>query len=248
MNDDVDSLVGRDASEMIRYLLRRHPEISKCFVFEPPFSRPLQENCTAGWELDMLDRALSLKSTTGLPFWEALMLLLPTVDAKAETLLRAAVRHNDPMDCRLEAIDADQLRANHCRLCDASSDSNRMLALQSRVLLRDGNSRHIPMLDFHVPASDRSLHIVMTVLRVLDLSGFVLLSGKSYHFYGDELMEERDLYRFLGKALLFTPIVDRAWIAHQLIASACALRVSQRPQYGGAPKVVARLEISTQSR
>jgi len=138
-------------------------------------------------------------------------------------------------------------RADHLRLCDVSLDSNRMLALQSRVLLRDGNSRHIPMLDFHVPASDRSLRSVMTVLKVLRLSGFVLLSGKSYHFYGDELMEEGELCRFLGKALLFTPIVDRAWIAHQLMASACALRVSQRPQYG-APKVVARVEIPTQSR
>ncbi len=81
----------------------------------------------------------------------------------------------------------------------------------------------------------------MTVLKVLGLSGFVLLSAKSYHFYGGELMEEVDLCRFLGKAFLFTPIVDRAWIAHQLMASACAPRVSQRPQYG-APKVVARVE------
>jgi hypothetical protein len=70
--------------------------------------------------------------------------------------------------------------------------------------------------------------------------GFLVETDKSYHFYGTKLLEEKELVEFLGRALLFAPIVDRAWISHQLIELCCALRISSR-QPDGKPLAVIRL-------
>jgi hypothetical protein len=59
---------------------------------------------------------------------------------------------------------------------------------------------------------------------------------------GWDLLPDESLVRFLGKVLLFAPIVDRAWVAHQLIEGACALRISSRAGYGGPPRLVAELD------
>ncbi len=68
--------------------------------------------------------------------------------------------------------------------------------------------------------------------------GFLLQSGESYHFYGKGLLDDRALVRFLGQALLLAPVIDRAWIAHQLIEGASALRISKKPSGSGEPVVV----------
>lgn len=241
MTDQADAMIGGDAIDVLAYLVARNVEIAKCFLFEPPFPPLLQEDRTFGSEAEVVDRALSLRATSGLPFWDAVMLLSSATELVPVEVFKAALRHNRPQDNRFQSIDTTRLDTDSIRLLGASMKSDRLLALQSRVLLRDGTVEHIPMLDFHVQASDRSLSVVEAVLRSLGLSGFVLNSGKSYHFYGDELIGETRLTAFLGKALLFSPIVDRAWIAHQLIESACALRISARSDYGGPPRIVARV-------
>jgi hypothetical protein len=244
MSGDREALIGRDAVEVLGHLVSRSGKISKCFVFEPIVPPLLQQDKTLGSGMGLVDHAISLRSSSGLPFWDALMLLASEAESPPRTLFRSALRHNRPKDNELRSIDVVRFSAESIRTMAASLDSGRLLALQSRVLLSDGTFRHIPMLDFHVKASDQSVGIVETILEVLGMSGFVLSSGKSYHFYGGELLEEFALPGFLGKALLFSPIVDRAWVAHQLMESACALRISPRAEYGGAPRVVARVNRS----
>jgi hypothetical protein len=43
---------------------------------------------------------------------------------------------------------------------------------------------------------------------------------------------------FLGRALLFAPIVDRAYLAHQLLERRCALRISAVGDEKPVPRVV----------
>jgi hypothetical protein len=56
-------------------------------------------------------------------------------------------------------------------------------------------------------------------------------------YYGDAMLDDRGLTRFLARCLLFAPVIDRAWVGHQLLESACALRISAKPS-----GVVARIE------
>jgi hypothetical protein len=96
-------------------------------------------------------------------------------------------------------------------------------------------------LDFHCPSSAPNLELVAEALRLLDIgAGFILESGKSYHFYGRRLITDSERISFLSRALLLAPIVDRSWIAHQLLEGACGLRISRR-QPSGLPPTVARI-------
>jgi hypothetical protein len=43
--------------------------------------------------------------------------------------------------------------------------------------------------------------------------GYIVSSGQSYHFYGSDLLRTDQLVTMFAKALLYAPIVDRAWAA-----------------------------------
>src|SRR5262249_21914021 len=112
----------------------------------------------------------------------------------------------------------------------------------SRVEVKTGELRHIPMIDFHCPATGDNNELVLAAIDTLEVGpGFLIESGKSYHFLGLELLSENALPQFLGKLLLLSPTIDRAWVAHQLIESACALRVSPRMDGGLGPRVLKRI-------
>lgn len=111
------------------------------------------------------------------------------------------------------------------------------LLTYATVTLADGRRMHIPMLDFHIEVSPANTRIVTDICSLLCQEGFILNSGKSYHFIGTGLLTDEGLNKFLGKALLFTPIVDEIWIAHQLQEQSCTLRFGEK--HGMIPTVIA---------
>ena len=127
--------------------------------------------------------------------------------------------------------------------CTKDVKNGNMLVLNSRVALEGGESKHIPMLDFHFPVSRANEEVALFIIRNLDvMGGYLLDSGKSYHFYGKSLLTDDELPVFLGRALQFCPIIDRAWVAHQLIERSCGLRISQKPDGGQVPVLVQDVE------
>lgn len=58
--------------------------------------------------------------------------------------------------------------------------------------------------------------------------GAIINSGNSYHFIGCDLVNEAELVDFLAKGLLYGPITDTRWIAHQIIERSCTLRVGKK--------------------
>lgn len=99
---------------------------------------------------------------------------------------------------------------------------------------------HIALLDFHVPPSIVNQQLCSEIIIHLNLKGFLLDSGKSYHFIGSEIIDYECLQKVLFNALLFSPIVDKSWIAHQLIQKYCCLRVT--PKYGRLPFLVEEIK------
>ena len=54
---------------------------------------------------------------------------------------------------------------------------------------------------------------------------YILNNGESYHFISLRIVTWANLHQILSKALRFCPILDRAWINHQLEEGFCFLRV-----------------------
>jgi hypothetical protein len=216
-----------------------HPEIDAFELFLPS-PIPLAEGRAQFREDEcaLVNKALDLRSKFAMPFWDALLLSTFDSERVPENILKAARFHNTRVDLRLEVPSSPAMEASLVEICD--QHENATVVLSSRLTMKGNPSiKHVPMLDFHVPYGEGSTAIATAVLMELGIAGgWLLHSGDSYHFYGKDLLENRELIEFLGRALLYCPIVDRAWIAHQIIEGSCGLRISSRADMGGPPMVV----------
>jgi hypothetical protein len=88
---------------------------------------------------------------------------------------------------------------------------------------------HIPLMDFSCEDSPENLEKVKEFLSEAGQKrGVILLSGRSYHYYGVDLMSEKEWLNFLGKCLLFTGFTDERYIGHRLLDRCGILRISAR--------------------
>jgi hypothetical protein len=124
-----------------------------------------------------------------------------------------------------------------------SPTGNMSLLVCSKVCRsEDGRVRHIPMMDFRCEPSEASLRLVSSSMRRLGQSrGVVLESGRSYHFYGFELMTESEWLEFMYRSLLLTPFTDPRYIGHRLLGGTARLRVTSSQGKPVTPNVVDRL-------
>jgi len=186
---------------------------------------------------------LHLRETLRLPFWEGVLLAASTGECSGGNgLIKAAEFHQTIGSRRtwlsVREVEAPRLEA----MCTEAEQRGDMLAVTSAIRLADGVIQHVPMMDFHLAYSSPATTLLTKLVAHWGVPGALLRSGKSYHFYGRSLVDQIGLARFLGRALLYTPIVDRAWIAHQLIEQSCALRISARPEYGGTPTLLTHFD------
>ena len=121
------------------------------------------------------------------------------------------------------------------------------LGVTSRVLLKNGEFRHIPQIDFACVKSSTNLRRMIKCLRrfVKIKPGYILESGRSYHYYGARLLDQRQREIFVGNCLLCNPagkkpIVDTRWFAYSLRRGFSNLRIAasdSKPE----PKIVAKI-------
>lgn len=220
--------------DIIRHLTDVSPDISEIelAVFSPPKS--LQERIEVGNDLQrVVDSAFFIRENYKLPFWDSFNLSLFNKELDDMSFMRGLLFHNKREETFLVPSSAfDEIRS--------SIEESRYLTFCSRVKLRDGSIKHFLLLDFHIPNANANDRICLAVLKALGLSGFLLDSGKSYHFYGTSLFSEEEIRVILTNALLFAPIIDRAWIAHQLLERCCCLRISRK--YSRLPFLVQTMQ------
>jgi hypothetical protein len=232
-------VVGLRAVELIGEILRAHPEIRWIRLFEPE-PVPLAQARLPKDEVtrDIVARGIALRATYGTPFWDSVLVSCFGRGRAALPVLQQAQFHNLGRRRDLE-VEADHWGAGLWTQLLGGLAPERMLVFSSQVRLHTGEERHLPLLDLHCPVSEQNEELATSASELMDIGGgFLLQSGDSYHFYGRQLLDGRALVRFLGQALLFAPVIDRAWIAHQLIEGACALRISNKPRGSGEPVVV----------
>ncbi len=228
-----------DAYDVFMAVLRANPIVHSFTLFTPQLAPLLLQRAELSKEeLEIVQRAKSLKASTLLPFWDALLTISMRAAAPTVGIFRAATYHNAITD-NVHTLLTSTLALNELRAIETTLTSDKILAVASKVKCADGTVRHIPQIDFHCSDNPTTRDTVMELLNVLGLRGYLLASGKSFHFYGVDLLAESEFAKFMGRILLFSPIVDRAWIAHQLIEGQTALRLSSRAGYGASPKLVA---------
>jgi hypothetical protein len=170
--------------------------------------------------------------------WEAVLReVLKRPDWVDTALFRAAGSHDRKEDRFAEVSRSAVLNGDLLREA-ASPKSGEMVVLLSRVKLSNGVVAHIPMLDFACPDSPNARVVLPHVLAQLGEAGVLVASGASFHFYGFRLMTDSERIRFLAKALLYHPIVDGRYIAHELLEPATSLRLSRHEHTSDYPRVI----------
>jgi hypothetical protein len=239
----VEDLVGLTAPRSLAILFSSLQEVREVRLARCSPLPPLQTrlNLTAS-ERVVFDKALEIRAGTGLSFWDAVLLQLPSTP-DAVRLLDAAMMHVSLRGHERTLSWSEVSTGGLERACaEFSSEVGASMTLLSEVVHRDGSLRHLPMLDFHAIKSPANQRIVEAVAERLFPEGSILMdSGESYHAYGTRILSEEHFRRFLGTAMLFVPIVDRAYVAHQLIEGRCALRLTPGGGKSQVPRVVAVL-------
>lgn len=140
--------------------------------------------------------------------------------------LREAAKHVDTFDEKKEVVISKIDSAFWKRLFDELKEGF-VVAVSSRVRLKNGMFSHIPMMDFKCDPTAQNIQLAKKAFREIgQTSGILLNSGRSFHFYGHSLMSEEEWRLFLGHSLLLTDFVDSRYIGHALMNNECRLRVS----------------------
>lgn len=109
----------------------------------------------------------------------------------------------------------------------------------SRVMLTDGAIAQLPLLDFQCEVSEANADALVVAMRKLGQKrGALLMSGRSYHYYGYDPLDHAHWHQFMFRAVLLNPLVDVRYIAHCLIEGLGCLRLDSAATHPSEPTVV----------
>lgn len=207
--------------DVLKEIYDKIPEIDKFLFHYFPKQKLLQERIEfENIENIQFKEALSIRDKYNLPFWDSIMLTYFGKKVVSSRILECALLHNE--------IKNEYFTSDINWITEVLQKENEVpnIAFNSKVKLKAGIYKHLPLIDFHIPTSSENLDTVIKVIKLLGFSkGYIMESGESYHFIGTELMDNDQLLTMLSRALLFSPIIDRAWIAHQLLERSSSLRI-----------------------
>ncbi|MDX6576323.1 MAG: hypothetical protein QOE96_2276 [Blastocatellia bacterium] len=239
--------VGMPATEFIVHLVDLNKEIETLVLMSYRVTRGLEDRLPIPRRTDedaIFQEALSVARERGVPLWIAVMNAYLASQTQSSELLAAAVVHDKSEEKEIE-LRRDRVTLKEIESLLTNLDPNFALGVSSRVRLHNGESRHIPMIDLMCGKSDANVQTLVRVFRQIGQQRGVLLdSGRSYHYYGLDLLDERDWLGFMGRSLLLTPLVDTRYLAHRLIDDYGRLRVSTSKNKPNMPVVVDSLRTS----
>ena len=157
-----------------------------------------------------------------------------------QTSLKRMIHHNPPEREEEIWLDRKEITPEHLNQIPEPWNQQFALAVTSRMkLLNNKRVSHIPMMDFSCEASPENLEKIQKFLKKIRQRGVVLSSGRSYHYYGVDLLSKKDWLIFLGRCLLFTGYTDSRHIGHRLIDGYASLRISREKRRPTLPTIVA---------
>lgn len=220
--------------EVLQEILWRHPDVEFVSTRQVQLAGALQERTLSPGLPGLVAQALEIRRSTSVSFMDAINIAIVRGYSIDSEIVRQIMFQNDEGAIQWHTVTGDWRE----RVSKETAGAGKMHVLSSPVRLRDGSIRHLEMMDFHVPASRSVQPNVEMICQEFGGPGWLLESGRSYHYYGTKLRHLDGMTKFLGRALLFAPITDRAWIAHQLVDGACCLRIAEHSSKVRRPIVV----------
>lgn len=229
---------GTPTAEILTLLVSENQNVSAIFAFAYRHPTLLQQRLALTTDENaILAKATALRGSSRLPFWEALMLSCFGEPRDFTRLLQEATFHQSHADSLLRISRDEVLAGRLAELMNAQSAGHH-LSFSSKIELGGEETKQLPLLDFHCPESAENDRLVSEVCKQLyGDTTLVFSSGESYHALGLELLDELDFRDFLTRSLLFAPIVDARYVAHQLLDGACALRWSNSGDKPNRPRL-----------
>ena len=231
-----ERFIGARAGVVYRSLILAHEEVRLARIRSYQAPPSLQERLPMTESVQALvDVAMDRRTRAEVSFWQAMMLTILDSGVVHDAVLDAALYHQG-------AGVSDELARNDLERGELevrSCGRNGIVSLDSLVVLKE-ECLHLAFMDFRVSPSDANTKIVNAVCRRLMPDGFVsLIATRSYHACGVVLQRPNERIEFLARSLLFSPIVDDRYVAHQLMQPSSSLRVSAPTENGSSPRVVA---------
>jgi hypothetical protein len=228
MNLILDALpIGATTTEFLQALTQSNLAVKRLSLFTSKHPPALQNrlNLTPE-ESEIIAGAMRIRESLALPFWESVMLNLFENPSSSERLIAEATYHQNHRNSAFW-LSRDEILGGALPEITKTTDSSHMVSFSSLIDIGKGGNFHLPLIDFHCRESDANDFLIKAVCKQLfDSETFVFASGKSYHAIGIEILDDSSFRHFLAKSLLFSPIVDTRYVAHQLLEGACALRLS----------------------
>lgn len=134
--------------------------------------------------------------------------------------------------------------ADVARLFGIAQRRGLALSIASRVL--DGGRRfvgHIALMNLHPEGFLSRRELEDAIMRVTgNIPGYVLGSGRYFHYYGAKLLTQDEWIDFLAQFLMPCTMVSQRYIGHSLIRGFCCLRLnSSTPHKPTVPSVLSTL-------
>lgn len=223
------------SADIISEIVSSNSNIESLSFSKFNFSQPFQERIDMSFGANQLliENALKLRMQSSLPFWDCVMASTFTLPEISDDVFAEALVHTD--NIHVFTVKGDSI----AQIADIIEKSEDNLAVNSFLECKNSIRYHLCLLDFHIPFSKKSTDIVKKILSAVEISGYILCSGKSYHFYGDQILNQEDYFELLTKLLLISPVIDKQWIAHQLLRKRAFLRVTKK--YDEYPYLVERI-------
>jgi hypothetical protein len=208
---------------ILKEILEYNPEIKRFSFNLFPSNRLLQKQRSFNdSEKKQLEKALTIRNEFGFSFWESLMSTFQNNSKPNFELIENALFHNE----NTNVISFDSNDIGKIEEYIKKNYLNNLAFLS--IVSSDNIKNQLPLIDFHIKPTKINQDVVEHILNKLQLnSGFLVNSGESYHFISKELVSQEQLELLLAKLIFYTPIVDRNWVAHQLIEKKCALRITK---------------------
>lgn len=218
------------AEDILKKIVEDNSSIQTLRFIEFSMVPSIQQRFLPGFiQTQAIDSALEIRASLKLPFWDCLLSTQLNSKYFSKEIIKEAGFHNST---KSEVSLSRSEIPNLLRFFER----DKHYGINSKVITSDGNTLHLPLLDFHISSEEENLPCVEQVLQMLNVKGYILQTNKSFHFYGTQLMEEYDFITFLSKSLLYSPIIDKNWIAHQLIERSATLRITSKD--GKSPLLV----------
>lgn len=190
-------------------------------------------------ETQLVDKAAELRKDEWFSYLEVLLNMIAREECDVTGILNAIEFHQPHPSDRVWLSRRAILEGKLVALCNNAVERS-PIAVFSRIRTKSGEDRHIPLLDFHVEKRAWSLSLVVSIGRKLTRPPFLIMeTSRSYHLVGTNLLPESELMKFLAKSLLYSPIVDHAYVAHQIIEGESALRITTKNDENDIPVVAA---------